>query len=458
VSVFIFFFSKRRIQIARVSREPFPEGGDAIIFEFPRLLVTGMQLFAVGVNHTTAPLSMRERVAFHAQTLGSALRDLVNRGPVSEAAIISTCNRTEVYCNTPEPEAAVEWLADYHHLKTQNIEPYIYTLPREQAVKHAFRVASGLDSMVLGEPQILGQIKQAVRTAEEAGTLGLLLHKLFQRSFSVAKEVRSHTDIGTNSVSMAAAAVRLAERIFPTISDQCVLLIGAGEMIELCATHFAARAPRRKTFVSRTPEHAAALAQRFCGGVITLNELPEQLAAHDVVITCTSSPLPILGKGMLERAIKLRKHRPMLLVDLAVPRDIEAEAGKLDDVFLYTVDDLAHLVQTGINARQGAVAQAEAIIETSVISFVNWLETRKLVPTIRALRDHAERGRRNELQRALRMLERGVDARQVAEYLSRALTNKFLHIPTHVLNHANKEDREQLVALITRLYQVHRQE
>ncbi len=417
-----------------------------------------MQLFAVGINHITAPLSMRERVVFHAQTLGEALRDLVNHRPVSEAAIISTCNRTEVYCNTPEPETTVEWLADYHHLKAHHIQPYLYTLPQEKAVKHAFRVASGLDSMVLGEPQILGQIKQAVRTAEEAGTLGLLLHKLFQRSFSVAKEVRSHTDIGASSVSMAAAAVRLAEHIFPTISGQHVMLIGAGEMIELCATHFAARAPRRITFANRTLERAAALAQSFSGEAITLNELPDQLALHDVVITSTASPLPILGKGMLERAVKMRKHRPMLLVDLAVPRDVEVEAGKLDDVFLYTVDDLAHLVQTGMNVRQSAVAQAEAIIETNVISFVHWLETRELVPTIRALRDHAERGRRRELQRALRLIERGADARQVVEYLSRALTNKFLHIPTHVLNHANADDREQLVALINRLYQIHRQE
>ena len=417
-----------------------------------------MQLFAVGINHITAPLSMREQVAFHAQTLGEALRDLVNHRPVSEAAIISTCNRTEVYCNTPEPETTVEWLADYHHLKAQHIQPYLYTLPQEKAVKHAFRVASGLDSMVLGEPQILGQIKQAVRTAEEAGTLGLLLHKLFQRSFSVAKEVRSYTDIGASSVSMAAAAVRLAERIFPTVSGQHVMLIGAGEMIELCATHFASRAPKRITVANRTLERAAALAQRFSGDAITLNELPEQLALQDVVITCTASPLPILGKGMLERAIKMRKHRPMLLVDLAVPRDVEAEAGKLDDVFLYTVDDLAHLVQTGMNVRQGAVAQAEAIIETNVISFVHWLETRELVPTIRALRDHAERGRRRELQRALRLIERGADARQVVELLSRALTNKFLHLPTHVLNHAHADDREQLVALINRLYQIHRQE
>ncbi|HSS45889.1 MAG TPA: glutamyl-tRNA reductase, partial [Burkholderiales bacterium] len=395
-----------------------------------------MQLFAFGINHKTAPLAMREQVAFHAQTLGVALRDLVNRRPVAEAAIISTCNRTEVYCNTPEPEAAVEWLSDYHHLKTQNIQPYLYTLPQEKAVKHAFRVASGLDSMVLGEPQILGQIKQAVRTAEEAGTLGLLLHKLFQRSFSVAKEVRSQTDIGACSISMAAAAVRVAERIFPAIAEQQLLLIGAGEMIELCATHFAAQKPKRITVANRTLERAQTLAQRLGAGTITLNELPEQLAVNDIIVTGTASPLPILGKGMLERAIKARKHRPLLLIDLAVPRDVEAEAGSLDDVFLYTVDDLGNMVQSGLGVRHSAVAQAEAIIDSNVTNFVHWLESRELVPTIRALRDHAERSRRKELQRALRQLQRGADPQQVVEQLSQALLNKFLHVPTHTLNHA----------------------
>ena len=417
-----------------------------------------MQLFAFGINHKTAPLAMRERVAFHAQNLGAALRDLVNRRPVAEAAIISTCNRTEVYCNSPEPEAAVDWLADYHHIKTLTLQPYLYTLPQEKAVKHAFRVASGLDSMVLGDPQILGQIKQAVRTAEEAGTLGLLLHKLFQRSFSVAKEVRSHTDIGACSISMAAAAVRVAERIFPAIAEQQLLLIGAGEMIELCATHFAAHQPKRITVANRTLERAQPLAQRFGAGTITLNELPEQLAANDIVVTSTASPLPILGKGMLERAVKARKHRPLLLIDLAVPRDVEAEAGGLDDVFLYTVDDLGHMVQSGLDVRHSAVAQAEAIIDSNVTNFVLWLEGRELVPVIRALRDHAERSRRKELQRALRQLQRGDDPQQVVEQLSQALLNKFLHVPTHALSHAGTDEREKLAALIDRLYQLHRTE
>ncbi|MFN0041357.1 MAG: glutamyl-tRNA reductase, partial [Burkholderiales bacterium] len=299
-----------------------------------------MQLIAFGVNHHTAPLEVREQVTFHAANLEQALRDLVAQESVREAAIISTCNRTEVYCNTPEPGRAIDWLARFHRLKTQVLDPFLYTLPRERAVAHVFRVASGLDSMVLGEPQILGQMKDAVKSAENAGTLGTVLHKLFQSSFSVAKEVRTQTEIGASSVSMAAAAIKVAERIFPSVAEQKILFIGAGEMIELCSTHFAARQPRMMTFANRTLERGEDLANRHGGEVIALNDLPEQLALHDIVVTCTASTLPILGKGMIERAIKARRHRPMLMIDLAVPRDVEAEVSLLDDVFLYSVDDL----------------------------------------------------------------------------------------------------------------------
>lgn len=413
-----------------------------------------MQLFAFGVNHHTAPLAVREQVTFHAENLENALHDLVNRESVREAAIISTCNRTEIYCNTPEPGRAIDWLARFHHLKTQSLEPFIYTLPRERAVTHAFRVASGLDSMVLGEPQILGQIKDAVKSAEHAGTLGTVLHKLFQSTFSVAKEVRTQTEIGTSSISMAAAAVRVAESIYPSIAGQRVLFIGAGEMIELCAAHFAARQPREMTFSNRTIERGEALAVRFHGRAITLNELPEQLAHYDIVVSCTASQLPILGKGMIERAIKARRHRPMLMIDLAVPRDIEVEAGELDDVFLYSVDDLGKIVQEGLHTRQAAVAQAEAIISTNVHDFMHWLESREAVPTIRALRESAERMRQHELERAAKLLARGEDPQKVLEQLSHSLTNKFLHAPTHALNSAEAKEREALVAALTRLYQV----
>jgi glutamyl-tRNA reductase len=414
-----------------------------------------MQLFTFGINHQTAPLAVREQVAFNEDGMENALRDLVENGAAKEAAILSTCNRMELYCNAPHPEHAVDWLAQYHHLPRKEIEPYLYTLPREHAVKHSFRVASGLDSMVLGEPQILGQMKQAVRQAEQAGTLGYLLHKLFQRTFSVAKDVRTQTEIGANLVSMAAASVRLAERIFPSISEQRVLFIGAGEMIELNAVHFAARAPKQITVANRTLERAQTLARRFNGTAITLTDLPEQLAHHDIIVTSTASQLPILGKGMVESALKARRHRPLFIVDLAVPRDVETEVSELADVFLYTVDDIAEVVKDGLDARQGAVREAEVIIDSGVSDFVHWMESRQAVPTIRALRDHAERNRRLEVEKALRLLARGENPEKVLEAMSSSLTNKFLHAPTHALNQVQSDDRDAFLEVIHRLYHLH---
>jgi glutamyl-tRNA reductase len=413
-----------------------------------------MQLFAFGINHQSAPLEVRERVAFNVEGLPVALRDLVDHEPVREAAIISTCNRTEVYCNAQDPGKAVQWLAGYHQLRPATLEPFLYTLPRERAVKHAFRVASGLDSMVLGEPQILGQMKQAVRSAEKAGTLGLVLHKLFQQTFSVAKEVRTRTDIGAASVSMAAAAVRLAERIFSSIGEQRILFIGAGEMIELTAAHFAAQHPRGVTFANRTVERAQVLATRCGAQAVSLNDLSEVIAAHDIVVTSTASPLPIIGKGMVERALKRRRHRPMLMVDLAVPRDVESEVAAMDDVFLYSVDDLGKVAQEGRDQRQAAVVKAEEIIDAKVIDFMHWLGGREAVPTIRALRDQAERARRHEVERALRLLHRGEPPDKVLEALSQALTNKLMHAPTAALHDAAEADRLQLVRMLERVYQI----
>ena len=414
-----------------------------------------MQLLTLGVNHHTAPLAIREQVAFGPEKLVQALHELTQSQRASEVAILSTCNRTELYVNTPSPEAITQWLADFHHIERRELAPYLYALPREQAAQHAFRVAAGLDSMVLGETQILGQMKQAVAAAEEAGTLGLLLHKLFQRTFSVAKEVRSSTEIGANSVSMAAAAVRLAERIFPSIKDQACLFIGAGEMIELCMTHFAAQHPRRMTVANRTADRARPLAERFNAGVIPLTALPDELPSYDIIITSTASPLPILGKGMLERAIKQRRHRPIFIVDLAVPRDVEAEVADMDDVFLYSVDDLGQVVREGMDNREAQVAQAEAIIETRVESFVHWMEGRQLVPMIRGLRDTAERHRRHEIEKAEKALARGDDPRAVLEAMSHALSNKLLHAPTHALSHAGSSERDQVARLISQLYGLH---
>jgi len=411
-----------------------------------------MHLLTLGVNHHTAPLAIREQVAFGPEKLALALHELTQSQRASEAAILSTCNRTELYCNAASADAVTQWLADFHRIERRELAPYLYALPREQAAQHAFRVAAGLDSMVLGETQILGQMKQAVAAAEEAGTLGLLLHKLFQRTFSVAKEVRTSTEIGANSVSMAAAAVRLAERIFPSIKQQSCLFIGAGEMIELCITHFAAQHPRRMTVANRTAERARPLAERFGAGVIPLTALPEEVASHDIIITSTASPLPILGKGMLERAVKQRRHRPIFIVDLAVPRDVEAEVANMGDVFLYSVDDLGRVVQEGMDNRVAQVAQAEAIIETSVEQFVHWMEGRELVPVIRALRDSAERHRRHEIDKAHKALTRGDDPQAVLDALSQTLTNKLLHAPTHALNHATRSERDQFVRLISQLY------
>jgi len=410
-----------------------------------------MQLFALGLNYQSAPLAIRERVAFSAEGLREALAAIVKAPPAEEAAILSTCNRTELYCAAGEPTQALAWLADYQRLDPHDLKPYLYTLPREEAVRHAFRVAAGLDSMVLGEPQILGQLKDAVRMAEEAGALGATLSRLFQRSFAVAKEVRTNTGIGANVVSMAAAGVRLAARIFPSLRETSVLFIGAGEMIELCAEHFAAQKPAGIAVANRTLERGAMLAHRLGGQAIVLADLPEHLADFDIVITCTASQLPIVGLGLVERAIKARRHRPMFMVDLAVPRDIEPEVGELDDIFLYTVDDLADLVREGMDARQSAVAQAEAIIESQVGNFLHWMKAREAVPLIRQLRESAEDARRNEVERATRLLARGDDPKAVLEALSHGLTNKLLHAPTQALNQSEEGD-EGFRELVARLY------
>ena len=411
-----------------------------------------MPLYALGLNHNTAPLKVRELVAFQMDTLGGALRDLLGQPKVKEAAILSTCNRTEVYFHGAETEPVVQWLETFHRVPRASLSQYVYTLPQERAVPHAFRVASGLDSMVLGEPQILGQMKQAVKTAEAAGSLGLVLNRLFQRTFAVAKDVRTHTDIGSASISMAAAAIKLAERIFPSIAEQRVLLIGAGEMIDLCATHLAARQPRSITVANRTLERGAALASRVQADAITLNELPERLARFDIIVTSTASSLPILGKGMLERVIKARRHAPVFIVDLAVPRDVEPEAAELDDVFLYSVDDLANIVKDNLQIRVEAVREAEAMIAVQAESFLRWLEGRAVVPTITALHGHHDALRAAELERAKRLFANGTPADQVLEQLARGLTHKFLHGPTQALNEAGEAERAELLAVLQRVY------
>lgn len=406
-----------------------------------------MALLTLGLNHNTAPVALREKLAFPTkEAIGTALSDLRAhlRSLAPEAAILSTCNRTEIYCKTDAPDEAgqalTEWIGRHRGVDGEgNLAEHLYLLPNQGAVRHAFRVASGLDSMVLGEPQILGQMKTAARVAQDSNMLGSHLHQLFQRSFSVAKEVRTQTAIGAQSVSMSAASVRLGEQIFENLADCSVLLIGAGEMIELCAAHWAPH-PRRMVIANRTLERARPLAERFGATTMALSDLPQQLENFDVVISCTASSLPIIGLGMVERSVRQRRHRPVLMIDLAVPRDIEDEVSRLDDVFLYTVDDLREVVDAGLEGRRLAVAEAESIIDTQVNAFMNWMVQRQSVPLIQELHARGDAVRQQEVERARKMLAKGEDPAVVLEALSRALTAKFMHGPTTLLSrHAGKD-------------------
>ena len=389
-----------------------------------------MAVWALGLNHTTAPLDLRGRFAFAAEQIEpnlQALRDSMSRRP--EAAILSTCNRTEIYCagDDHDLEQTLDWMAFSGGVSPSLLRSHSYQLRDGLVARHAFRVASGLDSMVLGEPQILGQMKSAVRVADQAGALGATLNQLFQRSFAVAKEVRSATEIGAHSISMAAAAVRLAGQLFEDLSQIRILFVGAGEMIELAATHFAARNPKGIAIANRTLERGEKLASRFGGEVMRLADLPARLHEFDAVVSCTASTLPIIGLGAVERALKARRHRPMFMVDLAVPRDIEPEVKALQDVYLYTVDDLAQVVQSGQVSRQAAVAQAEVIIDAGVLSFMHWMDQRAGVPLIQQLNAQADAWRQAEIARARKLLARGENVDAVLEAMSRGLTQKMLH-------------------------------
>jgi glutamyl-tRNA reductase len=418
-----------------------------------------MAVWALGINHTTAPLDLRGRFAFAIDQIAPtlhALRDSVGSriGRAPEAAILSTCNRTEIYCAGAQHDidSTVDWLAHSGGVNAGLLRSHSYMLQDAGVARHAFRVASGLDSMVLGEAQILGQLKDAVRVADEAGALGTTLNQLFQRSFAVAKEVRTSTEIGAHSISMSAAAVRLAGQLFEDLGKVKVLFVGAGEMIELAATHFAAKSPKAIAIANRTLERGEKLASRFGAEVMRLADLPSRLHEFDVVVSSTASQLPIIGLGAVERALKARKHRPMFMVDLAVPRDIEQEVKALEDVYLYTVDDLAHVVQAGHANRQAAVAQAEAIIDAGVQSFVHWMDQRHVVPLIQQLNLQADEWRAVEIARARKLLAKGEDVDAVLEALSRGLTQKMLHGAMAELRAGDIESRQRASAAIEHFF------
>lgn len=415
-----------------------------------------MTLLTLGLNYNTAPVSVREKLAYPADILQTALQDLLCVKGVNEAAILSTCNRTEFYCTTDSTSSnlLIDWIARNKQLAQHDLSPYFYSYADEATIRHIFRVACGLDSMILGEPQILGQMKTAYQSACEAGTIGKLLGKLFQHTFTAAKKVRTDTAIGSSPVSVAFAAVQLAQQIFDKLSQQTALLIGAGETIELTARHLSQQGIGRIIIANRTFEKAHLLAEQFNGYAITLAEMPNHLAEADIVISSTASQLPILGKGRVESALKKRKRKPMFMVDLAVPRDIEAEVEQLADVYLYTVDDLQHTIEQNMQSRRQAAEQAEEIIDTKVEYFLAWLRAQGAQTLIKDYRSQAEIVRDEALQKAISSLNNGVPPEIALQRLAYTLTNKLIHTPSSQLRIAAENERHDLLSAALEIFQL----
>ncbi|HJU26578.1 MAG TPA: glutamyl-tRNA reductase [Rhodanobacteraceae bacterium] len=413
-----------------------------------------MPLIALGLNHLTAPVALREQVAFDPENTPPALSALAAQGGVEEALILSTCNRTELYCSVSEgaEDAPLEWLHRHYRLSPGRLDEFLYRHDEDAAVRHMFRVATGLDSMVLGEPQILGQVKDAWRIAHDAGTLHAPMDRLLQNAFAVAKRVRTDTRIGSAPVSVAYTAVRLVERAFTDLREACVLLIGAGETIELAARHLVERQVRRLIVANRSVENARVLAERFGGYAIPLADLPLHLAEADIVLSATASREPVLTREMLEHALKARRRRPMFLLDLAVPRDIEADAAQLPDVFLYTIDDLKQVIDAGQRSRENAAREAEAIIELQVERYLAWRRAAMLDQPLRTFRAEAEAQRDQVLARAREMIANGRDPAEALEYLAHTLTGKLLHTPSVRLREAAQSGDSALLEAAARLF------
>ncbi|PCI43580.1 MAG: glutamyl-tRNA reductase [Moraxellaceae bacterium] len=413
-----------------------------------------MGLLALGINHRTAPIELRERIAFDPNSLLDALGQAMNCSSLNELAILSTCNRTELYCSTSRQDSGevLAWLGEYHRLPLVELSDCAYEYWDDRAVRHILRVASGLDSMVLGEPQILGQLKTAYAQAQQQKTLGPDLSRMFQHAFSVAKQVRTDTEIGSNPVSVAYAAVSLAKRIFSDLHTNTVLLIGAGEMVELVARHFAENGIKHMIVANRTFERARAVAEEFNGQAILLEQLSEHLPRADIIVSCTASSLPILGKGAIEQALKKRKHRPMFLVDIAVPRDIEPQVGDLADAYLYTIDDLQGVIDENMQSRQRAATQAEQIIELRSAEFMDRLKEFAGVDTLKLYRDRVDQLRQAELTKAIAQLNSGGDAEEVLRRFSKNFANKVMHQPSVNLKKASVEGRNDLLAWAKHLF------
>ena len=421
-----------------------------------RLPASYMTLLAFGINHNTASLDIRERVAFAPERVSHALAELCEQSLIEEAIILSTCNRTEIYVQALDKEPAVkalqQWLESYHQLPPQALDRCQYWHAGEGAIAHMMRVACGLDSLVLGEPQILGQVKSAYSVGCGAGAVGRFLHNAFQQVFSIAKRVRTETAIGENPVSVAYAAVSLARQIFSDLKQDTALLVGAGETIELVARHLNEQGIGKIIVANRTLGRAAELAEKFSAEAIMLADIPEHLHRADIVITSTASQLPLLGKGAVESALKKRKHKPMFMVDIAVPRDIEAEVGELDDVYLYSVDDLSVVIDENRRSRQDAATKADTIVAEGVELYLRELRALDSVATIRAYRQKSEDIRDQELNKALIALQKGMAPEQVLGQLARGLTNKLLHTPTARLKQAGAAGNSQIIDLSQELF------
>jgi glutamyl-tRNA reductase len=420
-----------------------------------------MTILTLGLNHKTAPVDIRERLSFGPDVIVGALRTMTEQTPASEAVILSTCNRTELYCAADEREGETHlrnWLGRFHGIEPQLFAPHLYVHHDRDSVRHLLRVASGLDSMVLGEPQILGQVKAAFQTACDSGSAGRMLGRLFQHTFSVAKQVRTDTAIGSSPVSVAFAAVSLARQIFSDLTKQTALLIGAGETVELAARHLHQHGIGRIIVANRTVERAHSVAAQFDGYAISLTELANHLPEADIVIASTASPLPVLGKGVVERALKKRRHRPMFLVDIAVPRDIEPEVGQLSDVYLYTVDDLQGVVDEGMRSRQHASEQAMEIVDLHTEEFMAWMRSLDALSLIQDYRSRAEHTRDAMVERAQRQLAAGKPADEVICQLAHTLTNKLLHSPSVRLRRAGREGQSDLLQAANELFQLRQEQ
>jgi len=419
-----------------------------------------MSIITLGLNHKTAPVDIRERLAFSPESLAQAVKSLSAIGNIKEAAILSTCNRTELYCATDNNdglnqqaiEQVTEWLSQFHGLQRTDFNEHLYTHRHVDSIRHALQVACGLDSLVLGEPQILGQMKQAYAQANEQGTMGSLLGKLFQHAFSVAKQVRTDTAIGSSPVSVAFAAVSLSKQIFGDLDQHTALMIGAGETIELAARHLQGSNINNMIIANRSVDKGQALADQFGAEAIALPQIPDYLHKADIVISSTASPLPILGKGAVENALKKRKHKPMFMCDIAVPRDVEAEVNELDDVYLYTVDDLHEIIQENIESREEAAEQARDIIENQIDDFLNWERSLDSVEVIRDIRENAQSISDDILQKAQAQLAQGKSPEDALAFLARTLTNKLLHQPSATLRQSGENARHDLLDYARQLF------